>query len=334
MHVVSASRRTDIPAFYTDWLMNRLAAGYCRVPNPFSRRAYTVSLRPEDVLAIIFWTKNPRPLMPHLDRIEALGYPYWFGFTVNPYDHVFERAVLPTERAVEAFRDLSRRLGPELVVWRYDPVVETTLTPWHWHLDRFAALAAALEGATRRCMFSFVNLYQRTRIRMDRLAVEHGFDYRYHTVQPEAARYSRHGRAYAADEMRERAWQLAAIAGRHGIALQSCCLDLVVDPDAGVEQGHCVDPELVAVARGEAVRIPAKPSREGCGCHASVDIGVYETCPHGCGASYCYAVQSHERAVANRRAHDPDGEFLLWPYGEAPPRLEGASAEQLGLPMA
>jgi hypothetical protein len=310
MHVISASRRTDIPAFYADWLRGRLEAGWCEVRQPFNHRLSRVSLAPADVAAIVFWTKNPNPLLPHLDWLRERGYPCYFQFTITPYDHVFEHAVLPPARAVAAAHELAARLGPRLVVWRYDPIVETSLTPWDWHLERFASLAKALAGATQRCVFSFVNLYRRTRLRLDALAVEHGFDYRFYATQPAEAPRSRHGLAYELEEMRSRSRQLAALAAGHGLRLESCCGAALIDAAHGVGAARCIDPDLVAFARGEPVHLPSKPSRPDCGCVASIDIGAYETCPHGCGASYCYAVASHARAVENRRRQDPGAAAL------------------------
>lgn len=336
MHVVSISRRTDIAAFYAPWLLGRLEAGYCRVPNPMSKVPFDVSLRAEDVLALAFWTKNPRPLLPHLDRIEQLGHRYYFQFTINPYDHIFESKVIPTDRAVAAFRELSTRLGPDLVVWRYDPIVETALTPWEWHVAQFRELCSSLKGLTRRCVFSFVQLYRRTRIRMDRLAVEHGFDYRFLNLKPEQGSYSRHGRAYEVEEMQARSRELAAIAAEAGMGLQTCCCDALIDEAHNITKSHCIDADLVALARGDDVRLAAKPTRTDCGCAVSRDIGVYETCPHGCGASYCYAVDNRDRALANRAAHDPAGEFLWWPYADPPPPSKASPSlpiAQLGLPF-
>ncbi len=305
-HVVSASRRTDIPAFYTPWLLGRLEAGFCEVANPFFRsQVRTVSLRPEDVLGIVFWTKNPRPLLPHLPDLLGRGYRCAVQFTINPYDHVFERAVLPADRAVEAALALSELLGAQRVVWRYDPIVECDLTPWAWHLEQFEALASQLGGRVREVIISFANLYQRTRRRMDRLAVEHGFNYRFYGTQPEQTALSAHGRAYEPEEMRQQAAELGGIARRYGLRLASCCGEAIVDPAANVLRAHCIEPDLLGLSR-----LPAKPTREQCGCCQSIDIGAYETCPHGCGASYCYAVASHEKAVANCRAHDPSAPRL------------------------
>jgi len=305
-HLISASRRTDIPAFYTPWLLGRIEAGSCEVVNPFNRhQVRRVSLLPDDVLGIVFWTKNPRPLLPHVPELMARGYRCAFQFTINPYDHVFEPRVLRAEAAVEAALALSDLLGAQRVIWRYDPIIESTLTPWSWHVEQFETLCGRLAGRVREVVISFVNLYQRTRTRMDALAVEHGFDYRFLSVKPEQGRLSAHGSAYADDELRSRAAELGALAMRHGLRLSSCCGDVLVDEAANVYKAHCIDPGLFDLAR-----LPKGATRGQCGCCASIDIGAYDTCPHGCGLTYCYAVSSHERALASRRTHDVGAERL------------------------
>ncbi len=121
--IISASRRTDIPAFYAEWFMQRIRAGYCTVPNPFNRgQVSTISLAPEDVDAIVFWTRFPRPLLPHLDELDRCGYRYYFQFTLLDYPRSLETHRPDVRQAVEAFRTLAERIGPERVIWRYDPI--------------------------------------------------------------------------------------------------------------------------------------------------------------------------------------------------------------------
>lgn len=290
--------------------MNRVRAGSCRVVNPFSGRSYLVPLKPEDVLAVVFWTRNPVPLMPYLAELEDRGIPYYFQFTITPYGRAFEPGVPPAGRAMDAARRLAERIGPDLVVWRYDPIVETTITPWSWHIERFGRMAEELRGTVRRCVFSFMNLYRRTRLRMDELAVRHGFEYRFLAIRPREIPLSSCGLPYELEEMKERSRQLAAIAAAERIRLEACCCPELIDPAAGVAGARCVDPDLIALARKQPVALEPRPTRPGCGCVESRDIGAYETCTHGCGASYCYAVQYPEKARRNRRLHDPEQDML------------------------
>ena len=136
--IISASRRTDIPAFYSEWMLHRLKAGYCTVANPFNRNQVSrISLRPEDVDAIVFWTRNPRPLMRYIPELDSQGYRYYFQFTILGYPREIDPKSPTAAAAVQTFHELSERLGPTRVIWRYDPIVFTGLTPPAFHRENF-----------------------------------------------------------------------------------------------------------------------------------------------------------------------------------------------------
>lgn len=135
MRVISVSRRTDIPAFYSEWFMNRVRDGYVRWVNPFSRLVHRISLRPEDVIAFVLWSKNYAPLLPYLDELDASGYRMLFHFTINGLPKAFEPRVPDAAEMVKCAHSLSRRYGPDPVLWRYDPVLMSSIT------DRPTALA-------------------------------------------------------------------------------------------------------------------------------------------------------------------------------------------------
>ncbi|NLJ25804.1 MAG: DUF1848 domain-containing protein, partial [Firmicutes bacterium] len=134
--IISASRRTDIPALYTKWLLNRLEAGFCVVRNPFNpKQESLVSLNPEDVEVIVFWTKDPRPLMAHLDYLDQKGYRYYFQYTLTGYPHYLEPGAPSLDQAIETFSQLADRLGAIRVVWRYDPIIISDATGFSYHLE-------------------------------------------------------------------------------------------------------------------------------------------------------------------------------------------------------
>ena len=165
--IISASRRTDIPAFYAEWMVRRLKEGYCTVANPFNRNQVTrISLKPEDVDAIVFWTRNPRPLMPYLDELDSRGYRYYFQFTILGYPREIDPKSPAAETAVTTFRELTERLGPRRVIWRYDPIVFTGITPPAFHQENFGRLAEALSGYTRRVVVSIVDMYRKIEKRL------------------------------------------------------------------------------------------------------------------------------------------------------------------------
>jgi hypothetical protein len=313
--IVSASRRTDIPAFHARWFAERMRAGFCEWRHPYTAEVRHVPLRREDVLAIVFWTRQPGPLMRHLAAYRASGFPMAFQFTVTGYGPPLESHNPPEGTALRRFGELARLLGPEAVLWRYDPILlGGAMTP-AWHVARFARLAARLEGMTRRCTFSFVDFYGKTERNLAKVEAATGI------------RFERPGERTKRGLARE----LAAIAAERGMRFLSCCDDSLLGD--GVEKSRCVDPDVVAAVSGGAVPdLPACPTRKDCGCVRSVDIGVYDTCAFGC--AYCYATAS--RAAALRRIAEADpADSLLWRAGRRPgPRTGAATAARRGGPDA
>lgn len=292
MQIVSASRRTDIPAWYGTWFMNRIRAGRASYKNPFGGTVHTVSLRPEDVAVFLFWTRDPGPFLPHLDTLLSMGYKAAFQFTITGYGPPLEGRVLPPRRAVRRFKELSDRLGPRFTRWRYDPILLAPGFEEPFHLKNFSSLAAAIEGYTDTCHVSFVQFYQKTRRNLETLGGERGVVFE----EPEEERKI----ALAAS--------IAEIAAAHGIRLVSCCYPSLAR--AGIPEGACVDPELVYALRPDLPRglFKPRPTRPGCRCVESRDIGAYDTCLGGC--LYCYATANRAVAHARHRDHDPDGECL------------------------
>lgn len=301
--IISASRRTDIPAFYAEWFMNRLEAGFVLTRNPFNaRQIRRVELRPERVEAIVFWTRNPTRLLPYLDRIDALGHRYYFQFTLTGYPRALERATPALPRAIRAFRTLAERLGPERVIWRYDPILLSNLTPLAEHLRLFGFLAKALEGHTRRVVISFADLYPRVAANLRKVS---GLVCEDITQQPE--------------QLHALAARLAALARDHGMRVQTCAeaLDLGAH---GIVQGKCIDEALL----GELFELQLSPAkdpgqRRECRCIRSLDIGAYDSCPQGC--VYCYASTRQQATLAHYRRHDPRSPFLVGDATGAPPEL-------------
>jgi hypothetical protein len=156
--IISASRRTDIPAFYSKWFMNRIREGYCLVPNPLNTKQISVvTLSPVEVDAIVFWSKNPEPLIPYLSELDDYGFRYYFQFTLNDYPSALEPNIPSLESRLETFRKLSKLLGPKRVIWRYDPIIISNYTPPSYHIERFRNIANELRGFTKRVMVSFVD---------------------------------------------------------------------------------------------------------------------------------------------------------------------------------
>jgi hypothetical protein len=287
--IVSASYRTDIPAFYSGWLLRRLDAGYCRVENPYGGGQYEVRLRPEAVDGFVLWTRNLRPLLADLDRVRAVA-PFVVQFTVTGYPRWLEASVVDPGEAVAQLGEVRRRFGPRAAVWRYDPILFAGELDAAAHETGFAALARALRGVVDEVVLSVMHPYKKTRRNLDRAARRHGFLWR----DPPA------------EEKRELLARLAAIAAEHGIAPTLCSQPELLAP--GLGEARCIDAGRLADVAQCPIAAPESGNRPGCRCALSRDIGAYDTCPHGC--VYCYAVADRDRAVTNFRGHDPDAAML------------------------
>ena len=285
--IVSVSRRTDIPAFYTRWFMNRVRAGWCTYPNPmFPAKICTVDLTPESVAGFVFWTRNARPLLPYLNELRDRGYAYYILYTVVNYPRELDPRSPSPEHAAETMRRLCNRLGPDPVTWRYDPIILNArgLSP-AWHRENFARLLELLAPSTATVVLSIVDPYRKTTRRMGNTG---------------------DGVVYDPEEYTALLAALARQARERGLAVQSCAETTVDIPD--ITPGPCVDADLRARLSGEKVSRARHRHRPGCLCHRSVDIAVNNTCGFGC--RYCYATANHTRALKTLRAHDPNAPSL------------------------
>lgn len=297
--IISASRRTDIPAFYSEWLMNRIGEAYCCVVNPFNANQVSrVSLRPRDVDAIVFWTKNAEPLIPHLVTLNGLGYRYYFQYTMNNYPPSLEPCVPDLQHRVDTFLQLSELIGRERIIWRYDPVIISKSTPEDYHREAFARIATALAGSTDQVVISLVDDYRASKGRLDRLGIG------YRAAEPDSTPLG--------DLIRD----MAAIAKNEGMAITSCAeaLDLC---HLGITHGKCIDDSYLRRVFGINVSANKdKSQRPECGCVMSKDIGSYDTCLHGC--EYCYATRSGKAAQSNRERHNTESPTLIG-WHDCPP---------------
>lgn len=284
--ILSVSRRTDIPNYYSEWFLNRLKEGYLYVRNPRNRHQVSkILLSPETVDCIVFWTKNPGPMLPKLDALRE--YPYYFQFTLTGYGRDMECRV-PHKRdcMIPIFRELAEEIGRERVVWRYDPIIFTHRYTPEYHLKAFGQIAEKLRGYTSRCVISFLDMYVKIQKNMDRI----------HPSFP------------AEDEMVGFGKKLAEIAGRSGISVTACAEKADLSA-AGIGRSSCIDKELTERIAGCRLRAGKdRNQRAECGCMESIDVGMYHTCPNGC--LYCYANDNRETALRNWRLHDASSPLL------------------------
>jgi len=291
--IISASRRTDIPAFYSRWLMTRLEAGFCLVPNPFNpKQVIKVSLKPEEVDVMVFWTRNASPLLPYLGELDRRGYRYYFLYTVMDNPRALDPGCPPLRDALTTFKTLSDRIGPERVLWRYDPIVFSTATGPAFHEKTYEAIATQLQGYTRRSIISLVTVYKKARERLSAL-------------KQAGIELTECDEEVFGGFMRF----LASVARDKGMALTSCAQERDLVP-YGIPPGKCIDDGLIREVFGWEGSPAKDPSqRRACGCVTSKDIGMYDTCVYGC--TYCYATTGLEQAKENFRRHDPEAPSLI-----------------------
>jgi len=281
MAIISASYKTDIPAFYGNWLLQRLDAGWVPVTNPWNRRRSEISLRPADVDGFVFWTRNAAPFGDGLKRI-AEAWPLVIQYTIIGYPRAIDRSVIESAQAIENVRALAGQFGRRAVVWRYDPIVMTSLTNVAWHISNFSGLAQQLAGLCDEVTVSFVQSYKKTQRNLAAAADRHKFEW----FEPSSV------------ERADLLGDLADIATQAGMQLTLC-----TQPDNLIERvqpARCIDPHRL-FAGNLPKSFAQSRNRPGCLCAQAVDIGAYDTCPHG--RSYCYAVGSPAAAKQNFAAH-------------------------------
>lgn len=279
--ILSVSRRTDIPNYYSEWFFNRLKEGFLYVRNPMNfHQISEIKISPDVVDCIVFWTKNPLPMMERLDELEA--YNYYFQFTLTGYGNDVERN-LPNKKTsvIPIFQELSNRISKEKVVWRYDPIFFSNRYNAKYHLKAFRSIAEALSGYTEKCVISFLDIYPKNKKNMDNLL---SYD-------------------LSDSELRGFAKELSNIAKENHIKIGSCAEKIDLD-EYGIIHNSCIDKELIEKIIGCKLKINKdKNQRIECGCVESVEVGTYNTCKNGC--VYCYANYSAKSVESNFQKYDP-----------------------------
>lgn len=290
--ILSVSRRTDIPGYYAEWFYNRIKEGFLCVRNPMNpHQVSEIRITPDVVDCIVFWTKNPLPMMERLDELQA--YPYYFQFTLTGYGKDVE-ANLPDKKTamIPVFQELSERIGKERVIWRYDPIFFSDRYTVAYHLETFCDMAEALNGYTDKCVISFLDMYTKIKKNMESLS--------YYELEE--------------SELKSFAEKISQIAGQNHISVGSCAekIDL---KDCGIVHNCCIDKGLIERLIGCELNVGKdKNQRAECGCVESIDIGTYDTCRNGC--AYCYANSSAKNVEANAEKYDPASPILCGQIGE------------------
>ena len=289
--ILSVSRRTDIPAFYSDWFYQRVKEGFVYVRNPMNiHQVSRIPLNTDVVDCIVFWSKNPSPMFNRLNEISSFN--YYFQFTLNPYDKSLECNVPKKNKLLDVFKKLSDKIGPEKVIWRYDPILMTDEIDLNYHLKYFEVIANTLKGFTDTCIISFVDRYKKTERNLK----------------------STTARELTEHEIAELSKGLANIANENRLTLQTCAEEYELK-QYGISHGRCIDNVLIEKIIGHRIDTHKdKNQRDVCGCISSIDIGEYNTCNHNC--LYCYANFNRNLVEKKIKEHNPTSPLLIGDVGE------------------
>ena len=285
--ILFISGRTDIPAFYSEWFMNRLRAGFVDVRNPYYGEQVTrYSLDPKVVDALVFCTKNPRPMLEHIKEIKSRGFKIYFFVTITPYSNDIEPGVPDKSRIISSFIELSTLIGKENISWRYDPVFINDVYSIGFHKTAFANMAEKLSGSTERCIISFIDLYKKTIKNFPSV------------------------REVKISEQEELAFSFSESADKFGISVETCAEKYNLS-EFGVKPGACVSRNIMEQTCGFNLKekLPPNNLRENCACLPMHDIGAYNSCPHLC--RYCYANYDESLVRKNLLLHNPESSFLI-----------------------
>lgn len=284
--IIQTGMRTDIPAFYHKWLINRIKEGYVLVRNPYNPKSVTrYSLSPEVVDLIAFCTKNPEPVLPYMEVFKPYGQ-YWF-VTITPYGKEIEPNVPDKERVLESFKKLSGIVGKDSIGWRYDPVFINETYSVRRHISEFEKMAETLSGYTETCVISFIDIYKK---------VERNFSGVSEVPKADRLRLGK---------------EFIRIASKYGMTIRPCAEENELEP-YGADCAGCMTVNTFEKALNNHLNVPKRKTnqRNGkCACLLGVDIGAYDTCGHLC--RYCYANTDTARVKENMKRHNPESPFLI-----------------------
>lgn len=282
--IISASRRTDIPCYYSEWFINRLKAGYVLTRNPMNHSQVSrVSLSKDVVDCIVFWTKDATNIIDKLKDIDKLGYKYCFQYTITPYGLDLEQNLRPKDQIIDNFKYLSSLLGKQRMLWRYDPIIVNEKYTVDYHKEYFEKICERLSPYTERVIISFVDLYSKIRLK---------------GIQE-----------IPTEKIEALAEAVGATAQKYDLMVQSCC-EIYDLTKFGIHRGGCIDLSFIEKVCSYSLNLKTdKGQRKNCNCIESIDIGAYNTCLNGC--LYCYANFSEETVKENYKSHNSSAEFLL-----------------------
>ena len=282
--ILNTGSRSDIPAFYSEWFMNRIRAGFVYARNPFYyHQVISYKLDPKVVDVLVFCSKNPGPMLKYLDELSRFRM-FWF-VTITPYGKDVEPQVPDKKEVLADFRRIADKLGAEHLSWRYDPIFLSEKYDLDFHLRAFKEMAEYLRGYTSQVVISFIDLYEKTKRNF-----------------PEVKEVD------IADQIRI-VQHFSRIAENNGMVLRLCHEDAELGK-YGADVTGCLSKEVLEQAIGEKLKVKKKlDTRQGCNCLLGNDIGAYNSCGHLC--RYCYANYDAHIVRWNMARHDPHSPLLI-----------------------
>ena len=282
--IINTGCRTDIPAFYAKWLMNRIREGYVLVRNPYNPNQVTkYNLSPEVVDCLAFCTKNPEPMLTYLDELDKYKQ-YWF-VTITPYGKEIEPNVPDKKKIMESFKKLSNHIGVDAIGWRYDPIFIGNGFDVSKHIECFEKMAKELKGYTHNCTISFLDLYEKVKRNAP-------------NINPPTKQ-----------EQIEIAKAFSKIGKENNMVIHACCEKTYLS-QYGLQCNGCMSQEIVEKAINNTLQPPKRKNlRQECNWLMGNDIGAYNTCGHLC--KYCYANANKQFVIENMKKHDDNSPFLI-----------------------
>lgn len=283
--IVNVGGRTDIVNYYSEWLMNRIKDGFAYSRNPlFQDNVSKISLKPEDVDCLMFCSKNYKPMLKYMKELNN-KYRIICHYTITAYDKDIEPNVPSIDESIKTLIELSKIIGKEKVLWRYDPILLTNKYTIKKHLEIFEYMAKQIAPFVQRCIFSFVEMYKKLEYNM-----------------PEIIPFTQ-------DDKIKILKGIGEISKKYNLYIQTCGTD-ENNEKYGIHVSGCTTPEILEQANNVKYKsVKTKPMRKGCHCIPSRDIGAYDTCLNGC--KYCYANKRPDLAKENVKFHDKNSPLLL-----------------------
>ncbi|MDS0524304.1 DUF1848 domain-containing protein [Clostridium sp. SHJSY1] len=282
--IINTGCRTDIPAYFSEWFFNRIKEGYVYTRNPYYKnQVMKYKLTPDVVDCLSFCTKNPGPILPRIHELDGFRQ-FWF-VTITPYGKEIEPNVPDKEKVIEDFKKLSKSIGSQKIGWRYDPIFITDKYTLKSHIEHFEKISSNLAGYTHDCVISFIDLYEKTKLNFPGV------------------------KAVTREERFTIAKEFVHIGKKYDIQIKTCVEGQELSK-YGVDCSGCMTKSVIEKALGVSLKLHQKKStRGGCNCLLGNDIGVYNTCGHGC--LYCYANYNQKTVIDNMKLHNPKSPFLI-----------------------